>query len=813
MDHIALPTNADYQPVVVPCLSQLEYDHLGFESYPARRGWNMTSLLAGNFTQRHDSSDSASAAAFLQDWLFFGSLREILGEAGSKSAYTLAHIGLKYGRVSTRLLDAHVRERVAYGKALLQSNPADFYTLARKFERVLLLLSQFCSLAICDNEGNDSGRQTTASGIATTTWPLTPEIDLSLRALGSYLSSVLYGELWSAMNGSILPMLRFYGSNSTLVLSRLRRANWCPSDVTRVVQQYSPTSLYYVSILQRSEQGRNHRRCTDFKCYAFQLEPSTYRTKHVDSANDCECTHVGPPMSEVIRTIRDGKVPLLTSRLDRKTGSPRIDVVPYTPGVEYIAVSHVWADGLGNLQENKIPTCQILRLAKMMAELRDRPNTMRLLNTGRFNTLLRKQRGASVRFWMDTLCVPLRQVDGNARDDAIAQMREVYLNAYQVLVLDAELESIDVSDPTKAFMQISLSGWMRRLWTLHEGVLANELHIKFKNTTLDLQRAYMQLMPQIRQPGDNVDCWAGSPVADAGQMYWRMRSLRADPNAKVMRQIFGIRSVLTLADPITVNIYKRMDRIMRAFEAFRFRTTSRTEDIYICIANLLDWKSTNLASEPVQRRMRLLLEQELQVPQGLLFIPGPRSNEPGWGWSVVDFDHESQNKMLAPIGDTTPAPRDALGITVTYPAIVLPTFSGFGTNREIVLSSVSQDSEDQARCWWRLTLLDQACQQHSPQAISVQSQEAICVVYYSQLAREIPSIPMAAAVLAVDQDEQSKLLNPDPTVQILATFIRLAMVEKIGTVDSLDALLDRKDLQLQKITEPAHVLRRHWTVR
>jgi len=72
---------------------------------------------------------------------------------------------------------------------------------------------------------------------------------------------------------------------------------------------------------------------------------------------------------------------------------------------------------------------------------------------------------------------------------------------------------------------------------------------------------------------------------------------------------------------------------------------------------------------------------------------------------------------------------------------------------------------------------------------------------------------MAAAVLAVDQDEQSKLLNPDPTVQVLATFISLAMVEKIGTVADLDALLDRKDLQLQKITEPAHVLRRHWTVR
>jgi hypothetical protein len=305
----------------------------------------------------------------------------------------------------------------------------------------LLLLSRFCRFAMCEIRDEAFDRQSTASDTASITWPLTPEIDLSIRALGSCLSTVLYGEWWNAMGGSLLPHLRFYGSNSTLVLSRLRRANYCPSDVTRVVQQYSPTSLYYLSMLQRPEQVRKHSSCTDLKCCAYQLDPSTYRTSHVDGAVDCNCTHIGPPIADVVKLIAARKIPLLTSTLDGKTGRLKINVVPYTPGLEYVAISHVWADGLGNLQDNKISTCQLLRLAKMMTALRDQRSNMELLNTGRLDTLLRKRRGASVRFWMDTLCVPLRHVDSDARDAAIDQMKDVYRNAYQVLVPDAELDT------------------------------------------------------------------------------------------------------------------------------------------------------------------------------------------------------------------------------------------------------------------------------------------------------------------------------------------------------------------------------------
>lgn len=310
MDHITLPTNTIYDPVAVPCLGPLDYDAPEFESYPARRGWSLTSLLAGNF--RQGEQPSSNAAAFLQDWLFFGTLREVLGGEASKSAYTVAHMSCENGRVSTRLLETHVRERVTHCRALQRAHPADFYALIWKFERVLLLLSRFCGLAICENYTDDFNRQTTASNIATTTWPLSPEIDLSIRSLGSYLSTVLYGELWAALDGSVLPRLRFYGSQSTLVLNPLRRANYCPSDVTRAVQQYSPSSLYYLSMLERPEQRRDHSRCTDLKCCAYQLDPSTYRTRHIDGHANCECMYLGPPIDEVVRTIADGKIPLLT---------------------------------------------------------------------------------------------------------------------------------------------------------------------------------------------------------------------------------------------------------------------------------------------------------------------------------------------------------------------------------------------------------------------------------------------------------------------------------------------------------------------
>lgn len=295
------------------------------------------------------------------------------------------------------------------------------------------------------------------------------------------------------------------------------QSKWCPSDVALVAAQFTAPTLYYVSRMRRSSTRRDHSRCTDKKCKAFRVDPAVYRTKHVEPG--CARHFTGPPEPQVMRIIRSGKIPILSLKENQQGDIIEVSVEPYRAGVEYVAVSHVWADDLGNVDENKLPQCQLRHIKRILDDLVNKSTFWRLANNGRLNTMLRRSRSKSIRFWIDTICVPLRQIDSEARDRAINQMNDTYVNAYQVLVLDAELQSLDALDMTEAFMQISLSGWMRRLWTLNEGVLARRLHVKFKNDIFDLREMNDSLNPRSTTLRESIQVIWGTILADASQFY------------------------------------------------------------------------------------------------------------------------------------------------------------------------------------------------------------------------------------------------------------------------------------------------------
>ena len=84
----------------------------------------------------------------------------------------------------------------------------------------------------------------------------------------------------------------------------------------------------------------------------------------------------------------------------------------------YVALSHVWSDGLGNPLENSLPKCQLITIQSLVNSLYPRS-------------------AEPVPFWIDTLCVPL---NGEGRKDAIQGMRRVYEEGDIILVLDASLK-------------------------------------------------------------------------------------------------------------------------------------------------------------------------------------------------------------------------------------------------------------------------------------------------------------------------------------------------------------------------------------
>ena len=57
-------------------------------------------------------------------------------------------------------------------------------------------------------------------------------------------------------------------------------------------------------------------------------------------------------------------------------------VTAYQQGVAYIAISHVWADGLGSTEEKGIPTCHLDHMKELRATARKQADMLRLLPFG-----------------------------------------------------------------------------------------------------------------------------------------------------------------------------------------------------------------------------------------------------------------------------------------------------------------------------------------------------------------------------------------------------------------------------------------------
>lgn len=232
--------------------------------------------------------------------------------------------------------------------------------------------------------------------------------------------------------------LRCTGARGRLLLfenvQRLRAqmlANgWCSHRIDYLAKYHGLDMFAYLSGLQPLRR-RDHGRCKDQpSCVAYNVNPATYKTQHVTA--DCSCAFVGPSYDEVKRIAAGGGVPLL----DIQQGSDSaftIRVSERKPLSQYVALTHVWADGLGNPSECALPICQIRKLKAALSKLDSTRSLSRTLNRRSL-------------FWMDTLCIPVKDEDLAVRLVQIDKMASIYKAAWTCLVLDSELMTLVPSD-------------------------------------------------------------------------------------------------------------------------------------------------------------------------------------------------------------------------------------------------------------------------------------------------------------------------------------------------------------------------------
>ena len=143
-----------------------------------------------------------------------------------------------------------------------------------------------------------------------------------------------------------------------LLKARLDASSWCPNRIENVC--YNSTLMYWLSSA-RFYSSTDHSSCSKSECVRLQIDESKYETKHVASCQGCD--FLIPNRRQIAEILRKGDIPVLTVLPSEGSSGIRLEVRTATKGTSYVAISHVWSNGLGKPHANALPACQINRIA------------------------------------------------------------------------------------------------------------------------------------------------------------------------------------------------------------------------------------------------------------------------------------------------------------------------------------------------------------------------------------------------------------------------------------------------------------------
>jgi hypothetical protein len=607
MDHLPEPSPGSGRPIVVPCLCDPDYyDGLGFDEFPVRKGWVLDRKEYGTSLSRSDGAASSptETSMILQAWLFFGVLVEAFRAVNiAVDPHEFVQVGREGRFIATHQLPTYLSQWVAKTQTLDEKlRKKQFQNASEILQKALYFSTANFTETPIVRFDNETGKS--RAGLA---------IELSILVLGETLEHTAYYarmghhrfEKRQSEFESIMSLDPQYEMSDIDVAVSLRRqmleSGWCPSSISMLSLTLGNTGIYFASRLRQRARGRDHGSCSNTKCVTSFIDETTYKTQHT---KDClGCKHVGVSTDYLATMLRDGQLPSISiSVQEADDGEGQyVDALEVVSGQKYVAISHVWSDGLGNTLHNSLPTCQLLRLREITAAI--------------YKTSGSSDSPQSVypSIWIDTLCVPLEK---SARKLALVRLAESYAAADTVLVLDGELQETSINCcQEEQLLRICLSQWLRRLWTLEEGIIGRA-KVRFQ-----LQEASIEI-PQVK--GD-----AFQPIGE---------------NAMALIQYCLPTVDNKINDKNSTNLIKQnaAPNIVSILMATQFRSTTKMIDESLCLGHILGLNATDLVAEPSEpQRMRkfllMLAGRRVRLPSTFLFTTEPKLQIDGFRWAPASF--------------------------------------------------------------------------------------------------------------------------------------------------------------------------------
>ncbi|EXJ70412.1 uncharacterized protein A1O5_06480 [Cladophialophora psammophila CBS 110553] len=415
----------------------------------------------------------------------------------------------------------------------------------------------------------------------------------------------------------------FHAECRAFELKLLSDGGWCPNMTRRTFSGLGMGGLCYATQLPGFGLSKGHNKCDMSACVASNINHDKYEVIHDQSycrcrdmscdhqRSECLCPYVGVQFAETVSAFEGGGFPLIKFHHDG------ITTVGYKPGIAYVAISHVWSDGRGNLKENALPQCQLRAIHHYVTSVAPEDSF----------------------FWIDTLCVPLREP---LRNTAIMRMAQVYYSsANHVLVLSRDLLSHKLpSSPDEASFRIFCNQWVARLWTMQEAILADDLVSQFADQAINYSTLDRQII--------HADLSIGEQARQFGSMAhhcidFMKRRIDFEDNFPIVWFWYGL----------------------------RYRTTSRLSDVAICGSILPGYGLETVLSALDEDKMQAFWSCQKTVPASVLWAGGPRLRIDGLRWAPCNLLNPETSTQPANETDPSAEPTIAGLLVHGVEAVVL----------------------------------------------------------------------------------------------------------------------------------------------
>ncbi|KAK1473202.1 hypothetical protein CTAM01_16183 [Colletotrichum tamarilloi] len=494
------------------------------------------------------------------------------------------------------------------------------------------------------------------------------------------------------------------------------KAGWCPGDIIKIGESFNTiAAFYYFSKFKADSTVADlHKDCPEYGCsLRIPAEP-----KHMSEGCNCPGM-ISFDEENLIDIYQKGDVPCFSiGRLEDGSlgialSSCSIDEESQKdPNNHYVALSHVWSEGMGNPAANALPFCQLAYVQHwaMMAYQVVEETEADESKDGTGIMIQTKPKIRQLNIWIDTMCCPA--TPGYGKNLCLSMMREIYSNANVVMVRSAVLEALEIGDivrdPSKGVMdvaaQLYLSPYMRRMWTLQEAVLAgasrargigDRLCLSFADGILSLE-SIINLLKQAPRQESLLAYRFMAEFRDLSTHMWQLGD--GDGDKPVKHSLKGFDFFLSMLTA-----------------ALKYRNVTVASDEVICLATLLNLRINSTRGviplighgetpeEGMCELWRRLQGLGGSLPSDLIFSSVPRVQVPGYRWAPATLvQYAKYGNLYVSHSSAYPAKISDKGLHVRLPGARLTslaaTAGSFGKLLPMVSMNDRKDihSEDEA---------------------------------------------------------------------------------------------------------------------